>query len=128
LEIIVTAVLLGVLLVISLQLMAATLAHRKTVAQEELAIEEAANAMEVLSVIDWSELDGTSGTQITVSDDAGPILGNAHIDVEIGRPRGTPPSKRVAVRVVWTPRPGEPERSVRLVAWRYPLRGEEGQR
>ena len=110
---------LAALTTICLQFFAAASDQRRQVFAQLTATQEAANLLERVAALQWSELTTASAAKLQLSAQARQTLPEGRVEVLVDEPSGTPPAKRVAASVRWRPQPGEPEREVRLVAWRY---------
>ena len=111
---------LSALTTLCLQFFAAASDQRRQVFAHLTATQEAANMLERAEALGWNELTTAERGQI-------PAFRPGPADLARGdatrcsstslparrRPSGWPPAVR------WRPQPGEPEREVRLVAWRY---------
>lgn len=119
LEIFVASLLLAALLVISLSMIAATTAHRQSVVRQQVALVEAANAMERLWTLPWDELTAERAAKLALSPEAKRSLADGVLQITVAEPEGDLPGKRITVQIAWTPRSGLPAEQVRLVAWRF---------
>lgn len=114
--------LLTALTTLCLQFFSAANDQRRQVFAELTATEEAANLLERVDALEWRDLTPPKAAEFQLSDPARQALPEARAEVLVGEPSGTPPARRVTVAVCWRPQPGEPEREVHLVAWRYKIR------
>jgi len=122
LEISTAGILLAATLVVCLQLFRATATQRRGLQDRRLAVREAANVMERLSVRPWQELTAEGVGEVQLSAEAQQVLPQAKLEIEVTKPdelRG----KRITVVVRWVSQSDQSDRSVRLVAWRYGKRG-----
>ena len=110
---------LGVLTTLCLQFFAAVSDQRRQVFAQLTATQEAANLLERVEALGWNELTTASAAKLQLSAQARQTLPEGRARCSSTSLTGTPPAKRVAASVRWRPQPGEPEREVRLVAWRY---------
>ncbi len=110
---------LSALTVLCLQFFAAAGDQRRQVFTQLTATQEAANLLERTEALGWNELTTANADKLQLSAQAQRILPEGRVKMLVDEPSGTPPSKRVAASVRWRPLPGEPEREVRFVAWRY---------
>lgn len=117
-ELMVAGALLGTLLVVCLQLVAATSAQRRAIAQRQLALIEVGNVMERLAARPWSELTPqTSGPKLSPS--ATKRLPNAELNIEVAPSLAETNAKRIVVSLRWQDRAGQFIQPVRLVTWRW---------
>ncbi|MCL4192866.1 MAG: hypothetical protein KJZ87_14120 [Thermoguttaceae bacterium] len=119
LEIFVASLLLAALLMVSLSMIAATTAHRQSVVRQQVALVEAANAMEHLWTLPWDELTAEHAGSLALSPEAMRSLADGALQVAVAESKGDLPGKRITVRIAWTPRSGLPAEQVGLVAWRF---------
>ena len=115
----VALLLLSVLTTLCLQFFAAASDQRRQVYAQLAATQEAANLLERAEAMNWDELTTTSAAKLQLSAQARQTLPEGRVEMLVDGPSGTPLARRVAACVRWRPQPGEPEREVRLVAWRY---------
>lgn len=123
LEISTAGILLATTLVVCLQLARATATQRRGLQDRRLAVREAANVMERLSVQPWQELTAEGVGEVQLSEEAQQVLPQSKLEIEVTKPDELG-GKRITVVVRWLSRTEQAERSVRLVAWRY---GESGE-
>jgi len=102
-----------------LQFFAAASGQRRQVFAQLTATQEAANLLEQVEALGWNELSSQNAAKLQLSAQARQALPEGRVEMLVDEPSGTPPARRLAVAVHWRPQPGEPEREVRLVAWRY---------
>jgi type II secretory pathway pseudopilin PulG len=118
-EAIVSLVVLAALTTLCLQFFAAAGDQRRQVFAQLAATQEAANLLERAQALEWNDLTTENAAKFQLSDQARQTLPEGRVEMLVDGPSGTPPARRVAVAVRWRPLPGEPERQVRFVAWRY---------
>ena len=118
-ETFVALLVLAALTTLCLQFFAAASDQRRQVFAQLTATQEAANLLERVEALGWNELTTASAAKLQLSAQARQTLPEGRVEMLVDGPSGTPPAKRVAASVRWRPQPGEPEREVRLVAWRY---------
>jgi len=118
LELLVAMVLLATLLAVSLQLIAALAQQRRALDRRQQALREAANCMERIAARPWDELTPERLTATRLSPEAQQSLPGAALAIDVV-PAADPEGKRIVVSVAWQEGDAQPERSVRLVAWRY---------
>ena len=119
LETTVALLVLAALTTLCLQFFAAASDQRRQVFAQLAATQEAANLLERAEALAWNDLTTENAAKLQLSPQARQTLPEGRVEMLVDGPSGTPPAKRVAVAVRWRPLPGEPEREVRLVAWRY---------
>ena len=117
LEMFVATVVFGTVLLTFLPLLHSVRQQQRATEQQLLALREAENLLEVLSQRPWSELTADELSKLELADDVKTRLPQAALQIDVDEPAEQPLSKRLAVRVSWTPRAGRPVQSVRLVAW-----------
>ncbi len=117
-ELMVAAALLGTILVVCLQLVAATTMQRRAADQRRLALMEVENAMERLAARPWNEL--------TPQTAAGPLspavhsrLPGAELKADVTTSAAEPGAKRIAVSLRWKDNSGRFTKPVTIVAWRW---------
>ncbi len=115
----VTLLVLSALTTLCLQFFAAASDQRRQVYAQLTATQEAANLLERVEALEWNELTTASAAKLQLSAQARQALPDARVVMLVDEPSGTPPARRVAASVRWRPQLDEPEREVRLVAWRY---------
>ena len=117
-ELVVAAALLGTILIICLQLLAATAQHRRHVNQRQLALTEVENTMERLAARPWNEL-----TPQTAAGQLSPAvrtrLPGADLKVEVTTSSAEPSAKRIAVTLRWQDHSGQFVKPVTIVTWRW---------
>lgn len=119
LEISAAGILLAVMLTVSLQFFRATAAQRRGLQARRTAVEEVANVMERLSARPWEELTVENLGQMEPSPEAQQALPGSELEIEVLPTEGGPEGERITVTLRWPAGPAQPDRSVRLVAWRY---------
>jgi type II secretory pathway component PulJ len=115
----VALLMLTALTTLCLQFFAAAGDQRRQVFTQLTATQEAANLLERVGALDWNDLTTPSAAKLPLSAQARQTLPDPRAELLVDEPSGTPPARRVVVAVRWRHQPGEPEREVRLVAWRY---------
>jgi len=118
-ETLVALLVLSALTTLCLQFFAAASDQRRQLFTHLTATQEAANLLERIETLGWNDLTTTNAAKLQLSTQARQTLPVGRAEMLVDEPSGTPPTKRVAVAVRWRPQPSEPEREVRLVAWRY---------
>ncbi len=123
-EIAAAAVMLAVMLSVCLQLIRATGVQRRGLWTRQAAMQEAANLMERLCARPWEELTPESADEFQLSEQMRSAASGAELAVEVGEPEEDAAAealeaKRITVVVRWPAERDQPDRSVRLVAWKY---------
>lgn len=128
LEALVAVGMMAVAIVLGAKLLAALAVQRRAMAEYQLAVLEAGNVLERLGAVSWEKLGEPSAAEMELSEPARRMLPGAQLEVNVARAEGSPAAKRVVVRVRWLARAAQPDRVVRLVAWRYrpPVQAAEG--
>ena len=75
--------------------------------------------LERVQAMTWDDLTPHNAARFQLSVRRGECCPRERVAVAVDPPAGTPPARRVVASVRWRPQPGEPEREVRLVHWRY---------
>ena len=119
LELVVAGALLGTLMVISLQLLAATAEQRRVADQRQLALFEVENAMERLAARPWNELTPQAAAAGQLPPSVRDRLPGAEVKVEVTAPPAEPLAKRIAVSLRWQDNAGQFVKPVRIVTWRW---------
>jgi hypothetical protein len=119
LEMIVAGALLGTLLVICLQLFAATAAQHQAAVRRQCASLELANVMERVTVRPWGQLTNAVLAEEHLSPSATAQLPGAELKIEVFVPAGAPEAKRLAATIRWQDRDGRPPQPLTLTTWRY---------
>ena len=119
LELVVAGALLGTILVVCLQLLAATAEQRRAAEQRQLAVLDVENAMERLAARPWDELTPQAVAAGQLSFSVRSRLPGAELKVEVTAPSAEPLAKRIAVSLRWQDRSGQFTQPVRIVTWRW---------
>lgn len=123
-EIAAAGIVLAAMLTVCLQFLRATTGQRRGLQARRTAIQEAANVLERLCARPWDELTPEAAGQVQRSEEARRALPDGELQVEVTPTDREPDAKRIAVVVRWPGGPEQPDRSVRLVAWKYRAGGE----
>ena len=118
-ELLVAAALLATLATVCVQLFGLASAEQRALRQRQAALNEAANVLERLSIRPWNELTDKALGELSLSAAARQSLPQAKLEVHLTQPSGQAGLKRISVQIRWPDRDGQPERIVRLSAWRY---------
>jgi len=115
LETIAAGLLVGLVMVMTVRLLTWTAAERRSAERRGWAVQEAANAMELLAGSPFDRLAPGPIASVTLSPGAKAILPEGRIGAEVrDEPDGM---KRIDVRVFWKGAAGIDEAPVRLSAW-----------
>jgi type II secretory pathway pseudopilin PulG len=117
-ELVAAAAVLGALLVVCVQLLAATTQQRRIADQRQLALLEVQNTIERLAARPWNEL-----TPQTAAGKLSPALSrrlpDAELKVEVTASVAEPQAKRIAVSLRWKDYSGQFTKPVTIVTWRW---------
>ena len=116
LEMFVSVVVFGAVLMTFLPLVHAVRQQQRATDQHLLALREADNVLEGVSQRSWSELTTEELSKLTLPEAVKAHLPQAELKADVTE-TADQPTKRIAVRVSWTPHAGQPARAVQLVAW-----------
>ncbi|MBN2475804.1 MAG: hypothetical protein JXB62_14425 [Pirellulales bacterium] len=119
LEVVTAGALLAAVMLLCLQLTAATATGNRALDHRLAAIREAANLMERLATIPWDDLTPQTVQDAQLGEAARDALPGATVQVDLTTGEDQPAAKRIAVVIGWHERAGQPVAPVRLVAWRY---------
>lgn len=119
LELTAATVLLCVMLGMFVQAVAWTSQERRSIDRRAVALQEAANLLDQLTELPWSELTPERAKLCGMSAEAAAILPRATLEVALGEPTGEPPARRVAISLHWQGDHGQDDGPVRLTAWTY---------
>ena len=118
LELVAAAALLATILVVCLQLLAATTLQRRAADQRQLALGEVENTLERLDAKPWNEL-----TPQTTAGQLSPTLRSrlpdAELRIEVATSSAEPSAKRIAVSLRWKDYAGQFTKPVTIVTWRW---------
>jgi len=118
-EITAAGILLVAMLVVCMQFFRATAIQRRGLQARRVAIREVANVMERLCARPWQELTLEGVRDAEPSAEVQRLLPDSALEIDVTQPNGEPDEKRIAVVLRWPAGPEQPDRSVRLVAWKY---------
>jgi type II secretory pathway pseudopilin PulG len=124
LELFVAAIVFGVVLTTFLPLMTSVGSQQRMNDQRLLALREANNLLEELSRKKWNELTAAELAKISLPDDVKSRLPQAALKIDVRESDEPPKSKRVGVKLSWSPRPGHAASSVALAAWFFSTEGQ----
>jgi prepilin-type N-terminal cleavage/methylation domain-containing protein len=116
-ELVVAAALLATVLVVCLQLLAATALQRRAANQRQLALQEVENTIERLTAKPWNELTPQTTVQLPAA--VRSRLPGAELKVEVATAPAEPSAKRIAVSLRWKDHSGQFTKPVAIVTWRW---------
>ncbi|MBN1395390.1 MAG: type II secretion system protein [Pirellulales bacterium] len=124
-EMVVAAVLLGGLMIVSLEVLVAAARQRREADRRQTALFEVSNVVESLSARAWEELTPAAAAGVELPADVRRLLPGAELQIEIAAspPEERPPWKRIAVSLAWLDRAGRMLPPVSVATWRYETRG-----
>jgi hypothetical protein len=118
-ELAVAGALVGTLLVVGLQLIAAATAQHRAADQRQCALLELGNIMEQITARPWAELTTAALSKEKLSPSVGSQLPGAELKIEVSTSAADPDAKRIAVALRWQDRSGQFVAPVTLTTWRY---------
>lgn len=118
-ELVVAVALLGTLLTVCLQLLAATAGQRRAADQRQLAVIEVGNIMERLASRPWTELTSEAVADQTISPSVVKRLPNAELKIEVTTPSAEPNAKRVVVSLRWQDDANQLVKPIKIATWRW---------
>ncbi len=128
LDVISAAVAVATLVTLSVQIAASTSHERREGERRVRAQIEAANAMERINALAWSELSPDKKLPIELGEAARQSLPGALLKIDVQAVDATadaPAARRVRVELTWHDRAGQTVKPVQLTQWFYPPRGGE---
>lgn len=117
LELVAAAALLATILVVCLQLLAATTLHHEA-DQRQLALMEVENTLERLAAKPWNELTAQTAAGQLSPNLRGRLPGG-ELKVEVTTSPAEPLAKRIAVSLRWKDHSGQFTKPVTIVTWRW---------
>lgn len=120
-ELIVAGALVGTMLLVCLQLLAAALAQRQVTDQRQFALLELSNVMEQVTARPWAELTTAGLSQERPSPSVDSQLPGAELKIEVSTSADQPEAKRITAAIRWQGRNGQPLAPVTLTTWRYKI-------
>lgn len=120
LETVVAAAMLTGIMTVCLQMLGVVAAQHRVIEKRQMAIREAANAMERLSAMPWDELttETLQDEKLKLSDAASRRLTGAELTVDVTESSDPVDAKRIALSIRWKDRAGQFVQPVKLTAWR----------
>ncbi len=122
-EMVVAGIVLGVVMTVSLQLLAATSRQQRYAERRQLAAEELANLMERLSAAPYETLDGAAQESWTLSDAVTAHLRDAELGIDIQSTGDDLGGKQISLSLRWRDAGDVMVTPVRLTTWVYPPAG-----
>jgi hypothetical protein len=115
----VAGALLLIFMAVGVRFMAVSIAQRQALDQRQTALQEAANIMEKLSALSWSDLTAEAAAKISLTAETKAILPEGELKIDVTDEAGKPVGKHIIVTIRWRDNSGEWTDPVRLAAWRY---------
>jgi Tfp pilus assembly protein PilV len=94
--------------------------QRRLTDERHMAMQEAANCLERVRLLKWSELTEQRLAEIELSAEAHRLLRSPRLDIRAAAARGELEERRIEVRITWHTRREQTPLRVQLVTWRYP--------
>ncbi len=116
-EVAAALILLSALATLVAQIVAWSAAEHRSTQRREIAVAEAANAMERLETGDSQSLKPHAMTELPLSPTAKEMLPSGKLTSEIQEAKDPPNGKRIVIELNWLNQAGEPELPVRLATW-----------
>jgi type II secretory pathway pseudopilin PulG len=125
-EMMLATLLVGVLMALAVESVAWTVRARRSVDQRAAAQEEAANQLDQLTSLAWSDLTAERLSSSQLSPEAQAILPESTLDVALYESAANekPSAKRITVSIGWMDDNGLRGPPARLTAWIYRRAGE----
>jgi hypothetical protein len=120
LEVVVGCGLLAVLLAVCVQLLSVTALERRDIERRAIAMEEAANLIERVAAMPYTDITPEALKKIKLSPDVEQILPGGSAQLSVDAEEGEVPAKRVHVAIQWSTPAGTTETPARLTYWVYP--------
>jgi hypothetical protein len=120
-ELAVAGVLVGALLVVCLQLVAAAAGQRRAADLRQCALLELGNVMEQVTARPWAELTAAALSREKLSPPAARQMPGAELKIEVFTPAGEPGTKRITAAIGWQDRSGQLFAPLTLTAWRHQI-------
>ena len=100
--------------------MVSTIAMQRRFADRQtLGAEEAANLMEEIFAMPWSEITDEKLAELSLSETLQRLGGNPALTVSARHQPGPPASREIRISIDWAEPGGERSKPVQLIAWRY---------
>ena len=119
LEMSVAGVLLLAFMALCVRYFAVTAAHALALDKRQAAQGEAANAMERISIMPWTDLTAEGLAKISLSPEAKLALPDGELKIDVADEDQKPEARRITVSIRWQDNGGQWVQPVRLAAWRY---------
>jgi len=120
LEVVIASGLAAVLAMLFAQALSSVALERRHVERRAIALQEAANIVERVAALEWSQITSEGVTDIGLSPEIEHILPAAAAHLSVEEQPGEVPAKQVRVEIQWQGAAGQPEPPVRLSYWAYP--------
>ncbi len=118
-ELTAATVMLGVLIVVSVRMLAATAAADRAAWQRQAAWQEAANLMERIDAMPWEQIDPAHVDQLQLPERLEQSLPNSSLELAIGTRLDQPDVKQITVTIGWGGTETKPPKEARLSMWKY---------
>lgn len=119
LEVTVSLLILSSVAVAFAQLLTLVSLQRRTAQRRQLATGEAANVMEQIAALSWSDLTKANVAKLKLSQAVASKLPAGKLKVDLAPLPQQPEAVRVVVEIGWQNRAGQSVQPLRLSAWRY---------
>jgi hypothetical protein len=119
LETVIASGLLVVLVAVSLRMLSTTSAQRRAVEKRSIALAEAANVAEQISMLPWEEITTEGLGEVQLSPAASQSLPKGELKLAVEASTSGPPGLRVSIEIIWRQSSGRLESPVRLSFWTY---------
>lgn len=118
-ELIVAGVVLGAVMTLTMQLLAAVTRQHQEAQRRQLAMIELENVLERITAGNFEQVTAEVMAEIHPSDEIARRLPSCELSVSLHEPGGPPAAKRITVSMRWLNRQGQFVAPVRLVTWVY---------
>lgn len=115
-EVVVAALIVMMMMALTVQMVASTIAARRSAERRQWALHEAANVMERLASLEWDELSDARTETIQLSKACQSVLPSPRLRIKIGE-ETAPVLKRIRVEIRWSNGARGEEAPVRLTTW-----------
>ena len=118
-EVIAASAVLAACFLLATQMMNAVARQRRSTAQREVALAEAGNQMERLTLRPWDELTAEALAEVKLSELATEQLPGGELKLAVSTTAGEPAGKRLQLEIRYRMENGQFIAPVRLVSWIY---------
>ncbi len=118
-ELVAATVMLGVLITVSVRMLAATAAADRAAWQRQAAWQEAANLMERIDAMPWEQIDPAHVDQLQLPERLRQSLPDGNLQVQLETPPEEPEVKQITVTISWGGTDTTPSKKARLSMWKY---------